>query len=83
MLKDTSRKDATRPITTDEFLNETATTKDTIMSQLLTILKETSIDCTVYPNNAKENLQCYTSPIADPNAYTYSPDYKTDPKNIG
>ena len=81
MLKDTSRIDVTRPITTDEFLNEVAVTKDLIMSQLLRILKETSIDCSVYPNNAKENLVCYKATALDPKSgFTYAPDYLTDLK---
>jgi hypothetical protein len=81
MLKDTSRIDVTRPITTDEFLNEVAVTKDLIMSQLLRILKETSIDCSVYPNNAQENLSCYKATALDPKSgFTYAPDYLTDLK---
>ena len=83
MVRDTSRIDVNRnkPITTDEFLNETAVIKEQIMSQLLKILKETSIDCSVYPNNALENLTCYKSPSTEYKyGYTYTPNYNTDIK---
>ena len=79
MMKDTSRLIPNKPITTDEFLNETATIKEKIMSQLVTVIKETSIDCRVYPNNKNENLSCY-KPLAidNKNIYTYEPNYSAE-----
>lgn len=82
MMKDISRLgDTTRPVTTDEFLFETATIKHKIMSQLITIIKETSIDCPVYPNNKTEHLVCYKPRQVDPKfPYTYEPDYSQEIK---
>ena len=82
MMKDISRLgDTTRPVTTDEFLFETATIKHKIMSQLVTIIKETSIDCPVYPNNRTEHLVCYKPRQVDPKLpYTYEPDYSQEIK---
>jgi hypothetical protein len=79
MMRDTSRLFANKPISTDQFINETAIIKEDVMSQLVTVIKETSMDCRVYPNNKKEKLACYT-PMAIDNKhiYTYEPNYKSE-----
>lgn len=79
MMKDISRIDVNRPISTDEFLFEVATLKEKIMSQLVQVIKETSIDCTVYPHNKEENLVCYApTSIDNKSVYTYEPNYATE-----
>jgi hypothetical protein len=81
MMKDISRIDVNRPISTDEFLYEVATLKEKIMSQLVQVIKETSIDCTVYPHNKEENLVCYAPTSVDnKSVYTYEPNYATEPR---
>jgi hypothetical protein len=70
-LKDRSDIDR-RPITTDEKLFETATIKENINRQLLKAIKETSIDCTVNPDNT--DLQCYSFGNPTPNTFSYLPE---------
>ena len=47
------------PFTTDQYLLEIAQIKDSITRQILTAVKETSIDCSLYNNNPAEPLVCY------------------------
>jgi hypothetical protein len=57
-LKDKS-KFSTTPFTTDQTLNEIAQIKRKINSQILTAIKETSIDCYLH-NNKNEKLKCFS-----------------------
>lgn len=76
MMTDMSKKGTKRPITTDESLYETSIIKDQAISQLIKTVKETSIDCNVYPSNSNENLVCYNpTPSLK---YSYKPDYNED-----
>jgi hypothetical protein len=47
------------PFTTDQYLMEIAQIKDSITRQILTAVKETAIDCSLYNNNPAEPLVCY------------------------
>jgi hypothetical protein len=47
------------PFTTDQYLLEIAQIKDSITRQILTSVKETAIDCSLYNNNPAEPLVCY------------------------
>lgn len=47
------------PFTTDQYLLEIAQIKDSITRQILTAVKETAIDCSLYNNNPEEPLVCY------------------------
>jgi hypothetical protein len=47
------------PFTTDQYLFEIAQIKDSINRQILTAVKETAIDCSLYNNNPDEPLVCY------------------------
>lgn len=76
MMTDLSKRGVKRPITTDESLYETSIIKDHAISQLIKTVKETSIDCNIYPNNSKENLVCYNpTPSLK---YSYKPNYEDD-----
>jgi len=44
---------------TDQYLFEIAQIKDSINRQILTAVKETAIDCSLYNNNPDEPLVCY------------------------
>jgi hypothetical protein len=70
-LKDRSDIDR-RPITTDEKLFEVATIKENINKQLLKTMKETSIDCSVNPDNT--DLQCYSFGNPNVNSFSYLPE---------
>lgn len=78
MGKDASRIDKKTPITTDQNLYEISMRKEEAISQLLTTIKETSIDCTVYPSNEIEGLKCYSPPDALSLDYSYNPNLETD-----
>jgi hypothetical protein len=47
------------PFTTDQYLFEIAQIKDSINRQILTAVKETAIDCSLYNTNPDEPLVCY------------------------
>ena len=47
------------PFTTDQYLLEIAHIKDSITRQILTTVKETAMDCSLYNNNPEEPLVCY------------------------
>ena len=47
------------PFSTDQYLFEIAQIKDSINRQILTAVKESAIDCTLYNTNPKEPLVCY------------------------
>ena len=70
-LKDRSDIDR-RPISTDEKLFEVATIKENINKQLLKAIKETSIDCTINPDNT--DLQCYSFGNPTTSSFSYLPE---------
>lgn len=70
-LKDRSDIDR-RPITSDEKLFEVSTLKENINNQILQAIKETSIDCTVNPDNS--DLQCYSFGNPNINSFSYLPE---------
>ena len=47
------------PFSTDQYLFEIAQIKESINRQILTAVKETAIDCSLYNNNPDEPLVCY------------------------
>jgi hypothetical protein len=47
------------PFSTDQYLFEIAQIKDSINRQILTAVKESAIDCSLYNNNPDEPLVCY------------------------
>jgi len=72
-----------RVLTSDEKLYETGKIKETINSQLITGMKEASIDCSVYTkNNSQEGIQCFKFNNAKPNEFIYTPNYTNDPDII-
>tara|TARA_Y100000768_G_C23990175_1_gene691914 strand:- start:2736 stop:6194 length:3459 start_codon:yes stop_codon:yes gene_type:complete len=75
-LKDLSKIDKTTPLTSDEALYEISRIKEEINKQLLTSVKETSIDCTIHTkSNTKEGLQCFSFGDVDPSVLSYSDNY--------
>jgi hypothetical protein len=73
-LNDVSKRDAKKPLTTDQSLFEISTIKEEINRQLLTAVKEASIDCTIHRNVAsKEKLKCFTFGVVKSDKFSYSP----------
>jgi Helicase conserved C-terminal domain len=78
LIRDVSRRDNKTPVTTDESLFEIAKMKDLINQQLLTAIKESSIDCSVYAPKSNENLVCYNYGIVRSNQFGSFPSLEED-----
>ena len=66
-----------KPLTTDEYLYEMSMKKEQAISQLIQTVKETAIDCSVYPNNRAEGIVCHDSTNTSLE-YSYHPNLETD-----
>jgi len=64
--------------TTDQTLYEIAEVKDNINSQILTAIKETSIDCSLYNSNPDEPLVCYGYGHVESNQFGSYPTLEMD-----
>ena len=75
---DHSKKDINVPFTTDQTLFEIAEIKDSINSQILKAIKETSIDCSLYNDNPDEPLTCYGFGLVRENQFSSYPRLEMD-----
>jgi hypothetical protein len=67
------------PLTSDEALFEISTIKEDVGNQLLTAVKESSIDCAIYSKRgSKENLHCIQFGQTNPNMFSYNPSISLD-----
>ena len=60
-MNDLSRLVKNKPITTDEYLYEISQMKQKIVTQFLTVIKSTAVDCKLYvkEHNKNESFVCY------------------------
>lgn len=73
-LNDVSKFDETVPVTSDETLYEISTIKERISQQLLTSVKEASMDCSIYNKpGTKDAIKCFTFGKASPSSFSYKP----------
>ena len=78
-IRDVSKLDKKTPVTTDEALFEMSTIKDRINQQILTAIKETAMDCSLYSaSNSKEHLVCYGYGKVDSNNFSSYPTLEQD-----
>jgi hypothetical protein len=79
MLRDTSRL-TKKPITTDQNIYDIAIMKTKINDEILKVVKETSMDCSVYnsTNSSEENLVCYNFGRVHTNAFSSHPSIDED-----
>lgn len=78
-LKDASKYPPYAYLTSDEKLYEILTIKEQLTSQLLTAIKESSIDCATYiRSNNKEGLACLSFGQPAINDFSYNPSYSQD-----
>lgn len=78
-LNDVSKRDAKKPLTTDQSLFEISTIKEEINRQLLMAIKESSIDCSIHRNVAsKEKLKCFTFGVVNSNKFAYAPSIENE-----
>ena len=60
-MRDKSKLDNSTPFTSDQAIYEIATIKEDVNSQLLTAIKEASVDCVIHSKSgSKEGLKCFT-----------------------
>lgn len=76
IIRDISKLDKKTVLTTDETLYEICRIKNNINQQIMKSIKETSIDCTLYPNN--ENLTCFDYGKVNSNDFGSIPSIKQD-----
>ena len=75
-LKDKSKIDNLTPVTSDQALFEIAQLKENITTQLLTAVKEASIDCALHAKlGDKEKLKCFSFGNVDSSKFSYKPSY--------
>jgi len=78
-LNDLSKLDKSQPLTSDEALYEISRIKENINKQLLTAIKETSIDCSLHSeSNSSEELLCYSFGDVDPSMLAYTQSYENE-----
>ena len=66
------------PFTTDQYLLEIAQIKDSITRQILTAVKETAIDCSLYNASSTEPLVCYGFGKVEPQSFASYPTLERD-----
>jgi hypothetical protein len=78
-VKDASKYPPFAYQTSDEKLYEILTIKEQLTSQLLTSVKESSIDCATHvKSNNKEGLACLSFGQPSINDFSYNPNYSQD-----
>ena len=74
-LKDRSKIDTTRVLTTDEYLHETSNVKEQLTNELLEALQKTAIDCKFH---TKDSQFCYSFTGTNKEKHLYLPDINDD-----
>ena len=73
-LNDGSKLNDAIPVSSDEALYEISTIKEEISKQILTAVKESSMDCAVYNKpGQKDSVKCFTFGKATPSSYSFKP----------
>jgi hypothetical protein len=80
-LHDKSKFDQTTPVTSDQTLYEISKQKQTIATELMNAVKETSIDCSVHDLNKSEGLKCLTLGTSSLTSYSYQPSISGEEKD--
>lgn len=71
---DVSKFDDNTPVTSDETLYEISTIKEKISTQLLTAIKESSMDCAIYNKpGTKDAVKCFSFGKTIPSTFSYKP----------
>ena len=84
-LKDLSKKDKKKVITSDEYLYEISSIKEEINASLLKSVKESAIDCAIHSrSSSKENdLKCFVIGNPREDKYVYTPNISNQDKDEG
>lgn len=78
-LNDKSKLDNITPFTSDQSIYEIASIKEDINNQLLTAIKEASVDCVIHSKaGSKEGLKCFTFGGVTPDKFASAPSISTE-----
>lgn len=80
-LKDKSKLDPTRIITTDESLYEIANIKENLIESLLQVIKETAIDCIHNDDSKNGTLNCFHFGNTTDQGLSYHESYSSQEKD--
>lgn len=77
-LKDKSRLDESKVITSDQYLYEVSTIKEKTNQQLLNAIKSSAIDCMIH---GTQETKCLTFGGVSPNEFSYTPSYEKEQRD--
>jgi len=84
-LKDISKKDKKKVITSDEYLYEISSIKEEINASLLQGVKESAIDCSLHTRSTskEKDVKCFVIGNPSENKYIYTPNIEAQDKDEG
>jgi hypothetical protein len=84
-LKDISKKDKKKVITSDEYLYEISSIKEEINASLLQCVKESAIDCSLHTRSSskEKDVKCFVIGNPSENKYIYTPNIDAQDKDEG
>ena len=84
-LKDLSKKDKKKVITSDEYLHEISSIKEEINASLLKSVKESAIDCSIHTRSSgkETDLKCFVIGNPREDKYIYTPNISNQDKDEG
>jgi len=84
-LKDISKQDKKKVITSDEYLYEISSIKEEINASLLQGVKESAIDCSLHTRSTskEKDVKCFVIGNPSENKYIYTPNIDTQDKDEG
>ena len=84
-LKDISKKDKKKVITSDEYLYEISSIKEEINASLLKSVKESAIDCSIHSRSSgkETDLKCFVIGNPREDKYVYTPNISNQDKDEG
>jgi hypothetical protein len=84
-VKDISKKDKKKVITSDEYLYEISSIKEEINASLLQGVKESAIDCSIHTRSSskEKDVKCFVIGNPSENKYIYTPNIANQDKDEG
>jgi hypothetical protein len=84
-LKDISKLDKKKVITSDEYLYEISSIKEEINASLLQGVKESAIDCSIHTRSTskEKDVKCFVIGNPSENKYIYTPNIEAQDKDEG
>ena len=84
-LKDISKKDRKKVITSDEYLYEISSIKEEINASLLQSVKESAIDCSIHTraSSSEKDVKCFVIGNPSESKYIYTPNIDAQDRDEG